>query len=653
MKKIEAPSASVATATLLLMVVILVATLLPSFPPSLPGASLQQRTNILRTLGWKASFNITTGGDPPPTVLWDTTYGGPQEDHAYSALQTGDGGYLFAGDTLSFGVSSRQAWLVRTNSTGGVIWSSTYGGTDDDVAKAVRPVGDGGFIVAGYAMSTAPVGYYSGRGAGGYDAWLFKVDSAGHLQWEGLFGGTSDDFAYDVQPTSDGGYVVVGETTSAGAGGSDVFLVKTDSAGDLLWNKTYGGTGNDAGYSIKQTSDGGYIIAGTTTSFGVGTNALYLIRTDSNGNLVDSAVFHGTGTDVGYSVVQSPDGGFAVAGLTTSYGSGGKDVLLLRTTPSLAFLWNKTYGGPNDDGAYYLIQAKDGGLALAGFTVPAPSAPEDVFVVKVAVNGDMIWNMTFGGSASDVAYSIQQTSDGGYILGCTTDSFGAGLHDAWLVNMASDFYISPFAHDGIINATVIVGNSDPHGPSGGAHTLDTVGGMMVAEELGSFRLGTFGQYFLDTDVATYNFTSGATTYTYPNVTNVITVGGPGVNMVTYHHFVEQWWNDPVYWVFNSTSGKLDIVTPSRRYYSSDWVGTGRDLALIESVYFPTEGRWAMMLAGFGGDGTRAACFIIQTFGSGQVPITLQGRAMLVQWQDTNGNAKVDAGDNYTIVEVVS
>jgi hypothetical protein len=123
-----------------------------------------------------------------------------------------------------------------------------------------------------------------------------------------------------------------------------------------------------------------------------------------------------------------------------------------------------------------------------------------------------------------------------------------------------------------------------------------------------------------------------------------------VNQITYKYFMSEWWNDPVYWAFNGSN--KDMVTPAHRYYPSDWVGPGKDLAVIESVYAGYEGRYVMMVAGFGGDGTRAGALILQLYGSGLLPFTLQGRAMIVQWIDSNGNAKVDAGDTFNVIEVV-
>ena len=208
---------------------------------------------------------------------------------------------------------------------------------------------------------------------------------------------------------------------------------------------------------------------------------------------------------------------------------------------------------------------------------------------------------------------------------------------------------APFVFDGKENVTVIVGNSDPHGPCGGAHTLDTVGGMMVAEQLGIHRLEFYGKMFLDTDVAWYN-DSEAKVYFWPvNITNIITIGGPGVNMITWRYFANPWYA-PAYYQYQD--GEWVLITPNNVYRSSEWTGPGKDLALIESIYVPEEDRYVLVASGFGGDGTRAASLILQLHGTNKEIVSLNGTAMIIQWIDSNGNAKVDPNDTWNLIEIV-
>jgi len=239
---------------------------------------------------------------------------------ASSVQQTVDGGYIVAGTTYSFGVAW-DFWLVKTDSNGSQQWNKTYGGANWDAASSVHQTDDG-YIVAGTTYSI---------GAGGADFWLVKTDSAGNQQWNKTFGGTNDDMASSVQQTSDGGYIVAGTTYSSGASGWDFWLVKTDSAGNQQWNKTYGGTSTDQAWSVQQTSDGGYIAAGSTASFGAGFWDFWLLKTDSAGIQQWNKTYGRTGDDEAYSVQQTSDGGYIAAGRTNSSGAGLLDFWLVKT----------------------------------------------------------------------------------------------------------------------------------------------------------------------------------------------------------------------------------------------------------------------------------------------------------------------------------
>ena len=219
-------------------------------------------------------LRLYSSPNPMSATSLAKTYGGTDDDGAYSVQQTSDGGYIVAGHTNSFGAGGDDIFLIKTDANGNIIWAKTYGGTDYDWAHSVQQTSDGGYIVAGVTFSF---------GTGYSDAFLVKTDANGNIVWAKTYMGTYSDYAYSVQQTSDGGYIVAGHTNSFGAG-YDAFLVKTDANGNIQWAKTYGRTGWDEAYSVQQTSDGGYILAGFTYSFDADDD-IFLIKTDANGNI--------------------------------------------------------------------------------------------------------------------------------------------------------------------------------------------------------------------------------------------------------------------------------------------------------------------------------------------------------------------------------
>jgi predicted secreted protein len=247
------------------------------------------------------------------------------------------------------------------------------------------------------------------------------------------YGGTNDDRAYALVQTSDGGYALAGWTNSFGAGSYDFWLVKTDAAGTMQWNTTYGGTASDRAYALVQTTDGGYALAGNTQSFGAGWSDFWLVKTDASGNMMWNQTYGGTDWDYAYALVQTTDGGYALAGYTDSFGAGGSNFWLVKTDTNGNMQWNMTYGGTNDDRVYALVQTSDGGYALAGWTNSFGAGGSNFWLVKTDTNGNMQWNQTYGGTNNDQAYALVQTTDGGYALAGYTYSFGAGSYDFWLV----------------------------------------------------------------------------------------------------------------------------------------------------------------------------------------------------------------------------
>lgn len=311
-----------------------------------------------------------------PDTLWTKIYGGMSDDYCRSVQQTTDEGYIIVGSTFSFGAGVGDVWLLRTESSGDTLWTKTFGGTNHDAGNSVQQTTDGGYIIAGSTRS---------YGAGNSDVYLIKTDATGDTLWTKTFGGADYDYGNSVQQTTDGGYIIAGSTPPLDAGGAgDIWLIKTDSSGDTLWTKTYGGIHTDFGYSVQQTIDGGYIIVGYTNSFGAGNDDVWIIRTNSSGDTLWTKTFGGSYYDEGRSVQQTTDGGYIVVGSTNSYGAGHYDIWLLRTDSSGDTLWTKTYGGIHQDFGYSVQQTTDGGYIVGGEMQTNSADTANVYLIKIS-----------------------------------------------------------------------------------------------------------------------------------------------------------------------------------------------------------------------------------------------------------------------------
>lgn len=349
-------------------------------------------------------------------------YGTSDYDFGIGLELTNDGGFIFTGYT---GLGSADMFLSKINSNGVIQWSKTFGGTGSDIGQSVIQTSDSGFVVGGYTTSF---------GAGGYDFYLLKTDKNGSLLWSKTYGGTGGDYCKSIAETKDGGYILAGETDSYGAGTIDVYLVKTDKMGSLQWSKSFGGTDWDRGERVQQTTDGGYIVSGQTQSFGAGGNDIYLIKTDTLGNMQWNKTYGSTGSEYVYrSVIQTMDTGYVVSGYTDGFGAGGWDFFILKTDNSGNLKWFKSIGGTGDDFGAAAQEVKDGGYIITGSGNSYGAGSDDVYLIKLDNNADFIWAKTYGSVGSDYNTYVKQTSDGGYALGSTTTGFSASSNDFYLI----------------------------------------------------------------------------------------------------------------------------------------------------------------------------------------------------------------------------
>lgn len=372
---------------------------------------------------------------PPPTK-WTRTYGiSDNHDEARSLVQTNDGGYAMLGFTRHYlvgGVYTSDFWLVKTDSGGNTEWNRTYGAPTDmnlESGQSLIQTNDGGYALAGFISADG--------GLIDYDFWLVKTGSSGDMEWNRTYGGTDWDTATSVVQTSDGGYALAGATNSYGAGQSDIYLVKTDSTGNMMWNRTYGGSDTDFGQCVILTDDGGYVIAGSTDSYGAGNRDFWLIKTDASGNMQWNKTYGGTDMDSSYSVVRTSNGEYAIVGKTNSFGAGDHDFWLVKTDSTGNMMWNQTYGGTSAEEAYSIVQTVDGGYALLGWTRSFGAGGYDCWLVKTDSTGSVEWNQTYGeADSADCGRSVVQTINRGYAMAGWLNSV-SGETDFWLVKTGS------------------------------------------------------------------------------------------------------------------------------------------------------------------------------------------------------------------------
>ncbi len=424
-------------------------------------------TNVVVNISFKSE--TSNGAAAESRIIWQKVLGGTDVDEARSIQETSDGGYIVAGYTWSNDEDvignhgNYDAWVVKLDRDGNVIWKKALGGSGSDEAYSVQQTTDEGYIVAGYTNSSD--GDVSGN-HGGYDAWVVKLSNTGDIVWQKTLGGSNNDGAYSIQQTSDGGYIVAGYTSSndgdvsGSRKGEDLWVVKLNKDGDIAWEKAIEKFGDDEAQSVQQTSDGGYIVVGYTVSSGEDLHksgkVYWVIKFDSSGNTLWKKEFGGTNDDIAQSVQQTSDGGYIVAGYTwsnigdVSGNHGGWDYWVIKLDENGNLVWQVPLGGSDYDYAYSVQQTSDGGYIVAGQAksndkdVSRNHGGYDAWVVKLDKNGDIAWKKAFGGTNYDGAFSVQQTSDGNYVMAGYTGSNDGdvseshGNYDFWIVKFADD-----------------------------------------------------------------------------------------------------------------------------------------------------------------------------------------------------------------------
>ena len=356
---------------------------------------------------------------------WARTYGGSEDDFASSIQQTIDGGYIVAGTTKSFGTEFTSIWILKFNMQGDIEWQKTYGDSGAKYGNSIQQTNDGGYIVAtDYSLF-------------GFEFGIIDLAPDGNIEWLKTYGDDSTNRTKSIQQTIDGGYIVAGYEWPTEPQTVDVVILKLFIDGTDEWSKTYGGSGDDRPYSI-QTDEGGYIVAGYTSSYGAGDFDIWILKLTSDGSIEWQKTYGGTESEEAHSIQQTRDGGYIVAGYISSFGADSPDFCILKLSSHGDIEWNKIYGGSRTDRANSIQQTFDGGYIVAGETESFGAGNKDIWILKLSIFGNLEWQKTYGGSQNEEASSIKQTNDGGYIVAGSTDSYGVGKRDFLILKLFSN-----------------------------------------------------------------------------------------------------------------------------------------------------------------------------------------------------------------------
>lgn len=405
-----------------------------------------------------------------PLIEWQQNSGGSNDERIYDGQQTTDGGYIFAGYTrsndgdVSVNRGGGDARIIKLNTAGDLEWEKTYGGVNNERVYTIQQTTDGGYIAAGYSYSdNGDVGGNFGQ----EDIWVIKTDALGNLEWEQNYGGENEDRAETIRQTTDGGYIIAGhsfsntDNVSGNNGLVDCWIIKINATGNIVWEKNYGGSGRDRAYDVQQTTDGGYIVAGLSVSNDgdVGANNgeedFWILKLSPSGNLQWEKNFGGSSDDWANSVQQTADGGYMIAGVSSSNdidvggNNGLSDYWLIKLSPSGNLVWEKNFGGADADFGRSIQQTTEGGFIISGISQSSDGDVSDNYgewdfwVVKLNPFGTLEWEQNYGGSQIDVPSFVQQTTDEGYMIGGYSRSNDGdvstnnGGWDTWMVKLTA------------------------------------------------------------------------------------------------------------------------------------------------------------------------------------------------------------------------
>lgn len=387
--------------------------------------------------------SVQKASSQAPIVQWQKNFGGSASDFAYCVIQTSDGGYITAGQSgssnndVTGNHGGKDGWIVKSNSAGTIDWQRSYGGTGDDVIYSIRQTVEGGFIfVGGTTSNDGDVTLNNG----GEDFWVVKLDNDGNIQWQRTYGGSQDDTPFSICMTADGGYIIGGSSYSSDSdltvnqGALDAWILKVDSAGNMQWQKSFGGPAYDYAAVVLQTSDGGYILGagaganGGDVSGNHGNGDVWILKLDASANVEWKKCYGSNGYDDCYNFIKTNDGGYIACGVCSanngdvSGNHGGNDEWLLKIDSAGTIQWQRSFGGTGNEFGNAIVRTLNGGYATCATTsstngdVTNNHGGNDDWFLSTDSTGHLTSQKCFGGSMNEDAWSMIQTNDGGFLM---------------------------------------------------------------------------------------------------------------------------------------------------------------------------------------------------------------------------------------------
>jgi len=366
----------------------------------------------------ESEFDTLSFNTPPCVAgfgsMWQVTSGGQGWDEAHSVAATQDGGYVVTGYTFSWGAGEWDVYLAKFNQFGGKIWDKTYGTPNRDEGRSVIATSDGGYLIAGYT---------DGKSTGEADMYVIKTNDVGDVIWERSYGAPNYTVGYDIRETPNG-YILVGTAQEVGAG-RNIQMIKLDNNGGIEWQKSYGGSADEYGFGVTNTKDGGFAVVGYTQSMGNGAQDILVMKTSQTGAVLWAKTVGGGGRDYGYGITEDNSGNIAVTGYTKSYNDVIGDVLISKFDASGNPVWTKTYGNTSFDFANNIVATKDGHYVITGGNAADNT---NATFIKVDDSGQLIASQRYGSDKTDQGRTVIESADGGFVIAGQTNSFETGMN---------------------------------------------------------------------------------------------------------------------------------------------------------------------------------------------------------------------------------